>query len=75
MTLPGIAGFVLTMGIGVDSNVLISSAQEELGRAASAPRSMPASTAYSGRWSTRTSRRSSCAFLFQFAWVRSVASP
>jgi preprotein translocase subunit SecD len=23
MTLPGIAGFVLTMGIGVDSNVLI----------------------------------------------------
>ena len=35
MTLPGIAGFVLTMGMGVDSNVLIfERIKEELARAA-----------------------------------------
>ncbi len=48
MTLPGIAGFVLTMGIGVDSNVLIfERIKEELGRpgAASGRRSTPASAA------------------------------
>jgi len=47
MTLPGIAGFVLTMGIGVDSNVLISSASRRSSRrsAASAPRSTRGSAA------------------------------
>ncbi len=58
MTLPGIAGFVLTMGIGVDSNVLIF---RRIGKsssrgAASGRRSTPDSAACSGRCSTRTSR-------------------
>ena len=57
MTLPGIAGFVLTMGIGVDSNVLIFERIKKSSRrsAASGRRSTPASAACSGRWSTRTS--------------------
>ena len=45
MTLPGIAGFVLTMGMGVDSNVLIfERIKEELAAAAQAcaRRSTPA---------------------------------
>ena len=52
MTLPGIAGFVLTMGIGVDSNVLIfERIKEELEaqRGRSRRRSTPASAACSGR--------------------------
>ena len=60
MTLPGIAGFILTIGMGVDSNVLIfERIKEELrGRqGAPAPRSTPASIASGGRSSTRTSRR------------------
>ena len=62
MTLPGIAGFILTIGMGVDSNVLIfERIREELGdrRRARARRSPPASTASSSPSSTRTSRRSS----------------
>ena len=50
MTLPGIAGFILTMGIGVDSNVLIfERIKEELEAAArrAARRSTPASAACS----------------------------
>ncbi len=50
MTLPGIAGFVLTMGIGVDSNVLIfERIKEELEaqRGGPARRSTPASAACS----------------------------
>ena len=61
MTLPGIAGFILTIGMGVDSNVLIfERIKEELATAAARARpSTPASTACGGRSSTRTSRRSS----------------
>ena len=61
MTLPGIAGFILTIGMGVDSNVLIfERIREELRpRRARGRRSPPASTACSSRSSTRTSRRSS----------------
>ena len=60
MTLPGIAGFILTIGMGVDSNVLIfERIKEELAtaQAACARRSTPASTACGGRSWTRTSRR------------------
>ena len=59
MTLLGIAGFILTIGMGVDSNVLIfERIKEELrtGKAARAA-SMPASIACGGRSSTRTCRR------------------
>ena len=69
MTLPGIAGFVLTMGIGVDSNVLIfERIKEEL----EAQRGVRASiNAGFGRvfWTlvdTHISAAISCAFLFQF---------
>ena len=50
MTLPGIAGFILTIGMGVDSNVLIfERIKEELaaGKGAARRRSPPASTASS----------------------------
>ena len=62
MTLPGIAGFILTIGMGVDSNVLIfERIKEELedreGRASR--RSPPASIACCSRFSIPTSRRSS----------------
>jgi preprotein translocase subunit SecD len=69
MTLPGIAGFVLTMGIGVDSNVLIfERIKEEL----EAGRGVRASiNAGFGRvfWTlvdTHVAALISCAFLFQF---------
>ncbi len=69
MTLPGIAGFVLTMGIGVDSNVLIfERIKEEL----EAQRGVRASiNAGFGRvfWTlvdTHMAALISCAFLFQF---------
>jgi preprotein translocase subunit SecD len=69
MTLPGIAGFVLTMGIGVDSNVLIfERIKEEL----EAQRGVRASiNAGFGRvfWTlvdTHTAALISAAFLFQF---------
>ncbi|MGE3509691.1 MAG: protein translocase subunit SecD [Vicinamibacterales bacterium] len=69
MTLPGIAGFVLTMGIGVDSNVLIfERIKEEL----AASRGVRASiNAGFGRvfWTlvdTHVAALISAAFLFQF---------
>ena len=69
MTLPGIAGFVLTMGIGVDSNVLIfERIKEEL----EAGRGVRASIAAGfGRvfWTlvdTHVAALVSAAFLFQF---------
>ena len=69
MTLPGIAGFVLTMGIGVDSNVLIfERIKEEL----EAQRGVRASiNAGFGRvfWTlfdTHIAALISCMFLFQF---------
>jgi preprotein translocase subunit SecD len=69
MTLPGIAGFVLTMGIGVDSNVLIfERIKEEL----EASRGVRASiNAGFGRvfWTlvdTHMAALISSAFLFQF---------
>ena len=69
MTLPGIAGFVLTMGIGVDSNVLIfERIKEEL----EAQRGVRASiNAGFNRvfWTlvdTHTAALISAAFLFQF---------
>jgi preprotein translocase subunit SecD len=51
MTLPGIAGFVLTMGIGVDSSVLIfERIKEELKHNVGfAPPSTSASAGCSGR--------------------------
>ena len=62
MTLPGIAGFILTIGMGVDSNVLIfERIKEELlaSKGVQHGGRGRASTACSSRFSTRTSRRSS----------------
>jgi preprotein translocase subunit SecD len=69
MTLPGIAGFVLTMGIGVDSNVLIF---ERIKEEIAAQRGIRASiNAGFSRvfWTlvdTHVAALISCAFLFQF---------
>ncbi len=69
MTLPGIAGFVLTMGIGVDSNVLIF---ERIKEEMEAQRGVRASiNAGFARvfWTlvdTHVAAAISCAFLFQF---------
>ena len=60
MTLPGIAGLILTIGMGVDSNVLIfERIKEERGAGPQrcGRRSAPASTASGSRSSTPTSRR------------------
>ena len=69
MTLPGIAGFVLTMGIGVDSNVLIfERIKEEL----EAQRGVRAAINAGFKrviWTlfdTHIAAAISCAFLFQF---------
>jgi len=69
MTLPGIAGFVLTMGIGVDSNVLIfERIKEEL----EAQRGVRASInagferVFTTLVDTHVASLISCAFLFQF---------
>ena len=62
MTLPGIAGFILTIGMGVDSNVLIfERIKEELAGAEGRQggRRGRASIACSSRFSTPTSPRSS----------------
>ncbi len=69
MTLPGIAGFVLTMGIGVDSNVLIFERIKEELRAQRGVRA--AVNAGFGRvfWTlldTHVASLISAAFLFQF---------
>jgi preprotein translocase subunit SecD len=59
LTLPGIAGIVLTIGMAVDANVIIFERIREELRAGKTPRarSRPASTRRSGRSWTRTSPR------------------
>ena len=69
MTLPGIAGFVLTMGIGVDSNVLIfERIKEELDakRGVRASLSAGFSRVFWTLVDTHVAALISCAFLFQF---------
>ncbi|HVZ23664.1 MAG TPA: protein translocase subunit SecD [Vicinamibacterales bacterium] len=69
MTLPGIAGFVLTMGIGVDSNVLIfERIKEELeaGRSVRASISAGFSRVFWTLFDTHISALISAAFLFNF---------
>jgi preprotein translocase subunit SecD len=69
MTLPGIAGFVLTMGIGVDSNVLIfERIKEEMEAGRSSRQSMNAG--FDRVWwtlvDTHIAALISAAFLFNF---------
>jgi preprotein translocase subunit SecD len=69
MTLPGIAGFVLTMGIGVDSNVLIfERIKEELESQRGVRASINAgfSRVFWTLVDTHTAALISAAFLFQF---------
>src|SRR5438105_4527773 len=69
MTLPGIAGFVLTMGIGVDSNVLIfERIKEELQaqRGVRAAINAGFSRVFLTLVDTHLAALISCAFLFQF---------
>jgi preprotein translocase subunit SecD len=69
MTLPGIAGFVLTMGMGVDSNVLIfERIKEELeaGRGVRAAINSGFSRVFLTLVDTHTAALISAAFLFQF---------
>ena len=69
MTLPGIAGFVLTMGIGVDSNVLIfERIKEELEsqRGVRASINTGFSRVFWTLFDTHISAAISCAFLFNF---------
>ncbi len=69
MTLPGIAGFVLTMGVGVDSNVLIfERIKEELaaGRGVRASLNTGFSRVFLTLVDTHLSALISAAFLFQF---------
>jgi preprotein translocase subunit SecD len=69
MTLPGIAGFVLTMGIGVDSNVLIfERIKEELEAQRGVRASINAgfSRVFWTLVDTHLAALISCAFLFQF---------
>jgi preprotein translocase subunit SecD len=69
MTLPGIAGFVLTMGIGVDSNVLIfERIKEELeaGRGVRASINAGFSRVFLTLLDTHLAALISAAFLFQF---------
>jgi preprotein translocase subunit SecD len=69
MTLPGIAGFVLTMGMGVDSNVLIfERIKEELeaGRGVRASIDAGFSRVFWTLVDTHTAALISAAFLFQF---------
>jgi preprotein translocase subunit SecD len=69
MTLPGIAGFVLTMGIGVDSNVLIfERIKEELEaqRGVRAAINAGFSRVFWTLFDTHIAALISCAFLFQF---------
>lgn len=69
MTLPGIAGFILTIGMGVDSNVLIfERIKEELG-AGKAPKLAVAAGFDRVFWTivdTHVASLISAAFLFQF---------
>jgi preprotein translocase subunit SecD len=69
MTLPGIAGFVLTMGVGVDSNVLIfERIKEELAAQRGVRASINAgfSRVFVTLLDTHISALISAAFLFQF---------
>ena len=69
MTLPGIAGFVLTMGIGVDSSVLIfERIKEELEaqRGVRAAINAGFSRVFVTLVDTHIAALISCAFLFQF---------
>jgi preprotein translocase subunit SecD len=69
MTLPGIAGFVLTMGVGVDSNVLIfERIKEELAaqRGVRASLNTGFSRVFMTLVDTHLSALISAAFLFQF---------
>ncbi|MBS1816431.1 MAG: protein translocase subunit SecD [Acidobacteria bacterium] len=69
MTLPGIAGFVLTMGIGVDSNVLIfERIKEELeaGKGVRASMNAGFSRVFLTLMDTHLAALISAAFLFQF---------
>jgi preprotein translocase subunit SecD len=69
MTLPGIAGFVLTMGMGVDSNVLIfERIKEELeaGRGVRAAINAGFSRVFLTLVDTHTAALISAAFLFNF---------
>ena len=69
MTLPGIAGFVLTMGIGVDSNVLIfERIKEELAAQRGVRASINAGFArvFWTLVDTHVAALISCGFLFQF---------
>jgi len=69
MTLPGIAGFVLTMGIGVDSNVLIfERIKEELDAQRGVRAAINAGFArvFWTLIDTHVAALISCAFLFQF---------
>lgn len=69
MTLPGIAGFVLTMGVGVDSNVLIfERIKEELrsGRGIRASINAGFSRVFITLLDTHVAALISAAFLFQF---------
>jgi preprotein translocase subunit SecD len=69
MTLPGIAGFVLTMGIGVDSNVLIfERIKEELAAQRGVRQALDAgfSRVFLTLLDTHVASLISAAFLFQF---------
>ena len=69
MTLPGIAGFILTMGMGVDSNVLIfERIKEELaaGRGARAAINQSFSRVFLTLLDTHVTSLIAAAFLFQF---------
>ncbi len=69
MTLPGIAGFILTMGIGVDSNVLIfERIKEELAaqRGVRAALNASFSRVFLTLFDTHVTSLIAAAFLFQF---------
>jgi preprotein translocase subunit SecD len=69
MTLPGIAGFVLTMGIGVDSNVLVFERireEREAGKSAGASIDAGFSRVFLTLLDTHIAALISAAFLFQF---------
>jgi preprotein translocase subunit SecD len=69
MTLPGIAGFILTIGMGVDSNVLIfERIREEMGNRKSARQAVAAGfdRVFITIVDTHVSSLIAAAFLFQF---------
>jgi preprotein translocase subunit SecD len=69
MTLPGIAGFVLTMGIGVDSNVLVFERireEREAGKSARASMTAGFGRVFLTLLDTHIAALISAAFLFQF---------